>query len=147
MKINTQSIMSELSRAGIALTDSGAFMSLAFARAVAYRLPLPTSPVDNPFQYFVETHKVATENMVGEINEKMVVNIDATIDLLQRLWIFRYRMVFDMNNNACRAFLDAMVKVGSRELPPAVSELLIKYESSETLDLITRAVGLSIEEA
>lgn len=146
MKINTQSIVSELSRTGIALTDSGAFLSLAFARAVAYRLPIPTSPVDNVYQYFIETHKVAVENMLAAINEKVVVNIDATMDLVQRVWIFRYRFVFDMNNNACRSFLDAMMKVGSRELPPAVSELLIKYESSDVLDMVARAIGLAIEE-
>lgn len=147
MKINSQSIMGALAASRIALNESGPYLSLAFARAVAYRLPLPTGPVENPHQYYIETHKTTTEQMLGEINERIVVNIDAAADLCQRLWTFRYRMVHDANNSAVRGFLDAMVKVGSRELPPSVSELLIKNDSSDLLELITRAVGLSIEEA
>lgn len=147
MKLNTQSIMSELDRCGIALADRGYLLSVAIARAVAYQLPLPTSPVESPAVYFIETHKATAEGMLCEINERCVMNIDAAASLMQNLWIFRYRMVFDCNNAACRGFLDAMVRVGSRELPPAVSELMTKYESSESLDLVTRAVGMAIEEA
>lgn len=144
MKINTQSIMGELDRFGVALADRSYVLSVAFARAVAYQLPLPTSPVADPYAAFIETQKVAVEDMLSQVNESVVLSFDATADLVQRLWVFRYRMVFDPNNSAVRGFLDAMIRVGSRELPPKLSEMMVNYASSDVLDAITRVVGAAV---
>ncbi len=146
MRINTFSIMGELDRCGVSLQERGYLLTVAFARAVAYRLPLPAEPVENPYRYFIETHKAAAEEMLSEINERVVLDIDAAADLLQRVWIFRYRLVHDAHNVAVRNFLDAMIRVGSRELPPAVSELMVRCKDNDALDIITRAVGMAIEE-
>lgn len=146
MKLNTQSVLSALDASGVALADRSYLLSVALARAVAYRLPLPTSPIENPYLHFTTTHKANVEAVLGEVNERIVVDIDATCDLICRLWVFRYRLVFDTNNQAVRSFFDAMVKVGSRELPPKLSEWLIRYESTDAIDQLTRSLDDSIVE-
>lgn len=146
MKLNTQNILSDLDRLGIALEDRSALLSVGFARALAYSLPLPTSQVDDVYRYFAETHKAHVDACFGQINEQLVLNIDAASDLCQRLWIFRYRLVFDANNASVRTFMDAVLKVGTREVPPAVSELLIRCDSTDALELIARTCGEAIVE-
>lgn len=146
MKLNTQSILSALDASGVALADRGYLLSVALARTVAYRLPLPTGLVENPYLHFTTTHKAGVEALLGEVNERVVVDIDATCDLICRLWVFRYRLAFDCNNQAVRSFLDAMVKVGSRELPPKLSEWLIRYESTDAIDQLTRTLDDSLIE-
>lgn len=146
MKLNTQSVMSDLDRYEIPLEDRSYLLSVGFARALAYSLAIPTSKVEDPYKHFAETHKAYVDTCFGEINERLVLNIDAAADLCQRLWIFRYRLVYNADNTAVRSFLDAVVKVGSRELPPALSELLIKYQPSDVLELIARSCGESLVE-
>lgn len=146
MKLNPQNISSDLDRYEIALGDRGYLLSVGYARALAYRLPMPTSPVADPYTYFAETHKAEIEETLGQINEKVVINIGAAADLTQRLWLFRYRLIFDCCNAAVRSFMDAMLKVGTRELPPAVSELLIRYEASDVLELVAKSCDDSLGE-
>ncbi len=147
MKVKTFAIVSELDNLGIPLDRRSFLLSLAYARALGYALALPTSPVENLYGHFTDTHKAAVEDVLAQINEKIVIDIDATVDLTQRIWAFRYRMVFDANNAAVRQFMDAMVKVGSRELPPKVSEWMISYEANDILERLARTVSLCTEGA
>lgn len=144
MKLNTTSILNQLDAMGVALEDRSYLLSIAFARAMSYRLPLPTSPVGNPYEFFATNHRVVTEELLGAINERVVVDIDATLDLTSRFWVFRYRLAYDANNIAMRQFIDAVVKVGSREIPPKVSEWMIKYEASDALEEVARFLNDSL---
>ena len=134
------SITSALDQLAVPLENRSRLLSIAFSRAVGYQLPLPTSPVEDAYRYYNETHKVGVEAQVAAINERIVLDIDATVDLTFRIWLFRYRLVYDSNNTAMRAFLDAAVKVGSRELPAPLSEWMIKYQASDILDQLAGVV-------
>lgn len=147
MKLNTQSIVSDLDSIEVPLEDRLYVLTLAFARAIGYALPLPTSPVDNPYIAFTTIHKAEVEALAAQINERVPIDIDTVCDLTARLWIFRVRMVYDANNSVVRQFLDAMVKVGSREIPPKTSEFLIKYEASEAVDRMARYLSAVIRES
>lgn len=142
MKINTATIAAELDRFEVQLADRGFVLAIAVARAVAYRLPVPSSPVDNAQTYFKHTHLADVEQMLSEVNEQVVLNIDVATNLISGMWLFKYRLVYDCQNKAVRTFLDALIKTGTRELPPQVSEILIRYsqqDNTDILDTITSA--------
>lgn len=146
MKLNTHSILNQLDQLGVALEDRSYLLSVAFARAIAYRLSIPTSAVENPYAYFTETHRAAVDMLLGELNERVVLDMDATLDLVSRIWTFRYRMVYDARNPALRQFLDALIKVGSREIPPKVSEWMIRYQDSDAVEAVAKFLESAITE-
>lgn len=144
MKLNTQSIVADLDNIEVPLEERSYVLALALARAIGYALPLPTSPVDNPYVAFTEMHKAEVEAMVAQVNERIVLDVDTIIDLTARFWIFRVRMVYDPNNAVVRQFTDAMIKVGSREIPPKTSAFLIKYEASAAIDRMASYMSAAI---
>lgn len=147
MKINTAMIAGELDRFEVQLADRGFVLAIAVARAVAYSLPVPSGPVDNAQTFFTHTHLGDAEQMLSEVNEQVVLNIDTVTDLISRIWLFRYRLVYDCQNKAVKSFLDALIRTGTRELSPQVSEVLTRYcqnENNDILDTITSAVMKAI---
>lgn len=143
MKLNTQKIISDLANSGVALADQGYLVSVALAKVAAYRLPLPTTPIENPVLYFITKFKTDVVNSLSALNEAMVIDLGNILELTQSLWLFRYRLVYDINNSIVRQFLEASSKVGSRELPLKLSEWLIKYDDSDIFNSIVRQVDNS----
>ena len=131
----TQSVLSILESAEVPLAERQNLLSVAFARAMAYQLPIPGAAVEDAYDYFRSSYESKVNQHCCEINEQCVLDIDSTISLTQRIWLFRYRMVYDAGNVAVRQFLDAMIRVGTREVPPQVSELLVN-EKPELLDAL-----------
>ena len=64
------------------------------AKAVAYHLPIPSSPVENLRRYFLEQHNVGVMEFVADVNEAIVVDTDKVIDLVFRIWKTRYEVVY-----------------------------------------------------
>ena len=134
MKINVSSLLPMLDAAGVPMEDRSYFTSLALARAIGYWLAMPSAPVDNPYVYFQEQHQAAVELMIGEVNERIVVDFASTVDLVAKVWVARYRICFEAFNSSVRDFLDTMLKIGNRDVPARASAVLNKFEASEFLD-------------
>lgn len=131
----TESVMSILDSADVAVADRQKLLCTALARVVAYSLPIPTEAVENAYDFFSATYSDQVSREACKINEHCIIDIDAVVDLTQRIWLFRYRLVHDGSNSTVRQFLDAMIRVGTREVPPNVSELLVQ-ENSELLEAV-----------
>lgn len=144
MKFPIQSVISELDNQGVALEDRKFVLSMALARAVGYALELPTKPVDNPYVHYIANHKLEVEKLLCEFNETVVLDIDTANDLISRVWRFRYRLLHDSENSVVRSFFDAVLRAGSQEIPPNVSEIMTRYENSSTLDAVARAITAQI---
>lgn len=145
MNLNTQSIFAQLDQSGVPLQDRGYLLSAALSRAIGYTLPLPTCPVENPYLHFTTQCKAGVESTLAAVNERLVIDIEATTDLICRVWVFRYRVAFEANNRAICDFLDAVVKTGNREIPPKLSEWLIRYENSPAMENLTQFIGTSLQ--
>lgn len=144
MKLNIQSILAQLSEGGVSLEDRGYLLSIALGRALAYNLALPLRSVENPWVEYTTLHKAYVENQLSLVNERIVIDIGTTSDLVCRLWVFRYRLAFDAKNSAVKTLLDSMIKVGDREVPAKLSEFLIKYSGNELIENVTRMVEISM---
>ena len=137
MKINVQPINLKLDEMGVALEYRSYLLTVAAARVASYRLKLPAEAVENPYLYFTTTHKAGVLEMVGQLNEAVVINFDECVDLVQRLWLFRYNLAHNPNNPAVRTFLDACLKVGGVNVPGRLSEFLIRPELCEAAEMVT----------
>lgn len=149
MKSFIFSLQSLMDTNGVSLADRGQVAYTAAAQALAYHLPLPTTPVDNPYSYYVERYNAEVLDVLDEINERFVIRINDAAELAKRLWVFRYSMVFDAENPVLRQLLDTIVASGhDRHLPPTHVALISKYPTvmRSCASLIREAIGAVAQE-
>jgi hypothetical protein len=125
---------------GVPLEERSEAISVALARAIGYKLPIPAQPVESATAYFCENHKDAVLRTLAQINERVVFDLDEVCSTAGAVWLFRYRMAHDPNNDAVRDFLDKMVMVGSSEFPSKVSEYMIRNRDPALMDKLAGAV-------
>lgn len=71
--------------------DRNSLIALAVARAVVDRLALPSSPVEDFNAYFSGQYKGQVEQLTGEINELVTVDIPQALEYVCVLWKMRYK--------------------------------------------------------
>lgn len=67
---------------------------LLFSRLIATKVSLPTSPVDNPQEFYVTACLDTVQSVVSDLNENLVINVPVLLDLTYKTWLARYDMVF-----------------------------------------------------
>jgi hypothetical protein len=127
MKTCLLQLQSLLDSNGVALGDRAEVAYTAAARAIAYKLPLPSSPLENPYGYFLEKHKEETLALLSEINESCVIRVEQAAELVKRIWVFRYQVVYDACSLSVMATMDVIAGEGDRYVSPAYKRLLKEY--------------------
>ena len=145
MKSAIRNLPGVLDTHSVALPDRSYVLALGLARAMAYRFPLPTSPVDIPLSYFTLQYQEVMSSFLSEVNEQMVLNIDLTVLLTKRLWMMRYDVLYDSDNVIIRDLLDKAVTSGSRQVPPNASEMYRRYESGGLFKQMSDAAHEALE--
>lgn len=140
----TESILSILNNADVALPEREKVLSIATARAIGYKLPIPAVPVENPYQYFSDTLAGQVDKAVCQINEANVVNVDSILSLIRGIWLFRYKLVHDPANPTVSQFFDAMIRVGIDEVPAEMSETIVSEDRAKLVDLVAGRLRASI---
>jgi hypothetical protein len=108
---------------GVGPQDRSYVLALGLARAIAYDLALPTSPVEQPMVHFNLQHLDTVNGLLSETNELVVINVDLAVTLTKKLWLMRYNLVFESDNVAVRQILDDVISLGSCEIPPHATEI------------------------
>lgn len=144
MKFHLYSFTASMEELGVPLEQRTVLLSIALARAIGYKLPIPTAAVDDVRAYYEDQHRNNVDQTLAKINERIVFDLGEISNLAAAVWTFRYRMVHDPSNPAVRDFLDNMVKVGSKEFPTRVSEYLIRSSDDRMLDKVASAVDASL---
>lgn len=75
--------------------DRERFAVLVVSRLVAYHLELPSSPVSNVQEFYSTRLLPEVNDVVSALNEELVVPVAFLTELVRKIWIMRYRMVFD----------------------------------------------------
>lgn len=145
MKIQAFKISAIVEQSCRGVSDISTTLGIAIARTVAYHLPLTTSRVDNPYVAFDTTAKAEALSILNDINEAYVIKIDDTLDLIQRLWVMRYRLVFEPSNEAVNSFITALMTVGSRELQPEISKFLAEEGNADAVNRTASALNCLLE--
>ena len=58
---------------------------------------LPSSPVDNPMQYWAATHRLPMNEKISFLNEQVVFDYKAAIDVATNVWMGRYTTAYPTN--------------------------------------------------
>jgi len=69
-------------------------IATAIARALAYNLPIPSSPVNLVHSHYQQSFDQQVCNVINEFNEQLVVDTRLARDLTFKFYKFRYEMVF-----------------------------------------------------
>ena len=70
---------------------------LALSKAIANRLTLPTSPVNDIEEYYIMSNLESVRKLIGTINEICILDIDSTQQLIKDFWVMRYKVVHSSN--------------------------------------------------
>lgn len=70
---------------------------LALSKAIANRLTLPTSPVNDIEEYYIMSNLESVRKLIGTINEICILDIDSTQQLIKDFWVMRYKVVHGSN--------------------------------------------------
>lgn len=127
MKFAIRQLPRVLDTHGVSLQDRSYVLALGLARAIAYQLPIPSSPVDIPLSFFALQYLGQVNDVLSEVNEQIVINIELATSLVKKLWLLRYNVVFEMENATVRHLLDETIAGGSTEIPPHASEICRKF--------------------
>lgn len=121
---------------GVGMRDRTYVLALGVARAIAYVLPLPTTPAEVPMVHFSLTCYGKAASDISEINEQVVINTDLAMALTKKLWMLRYNVLHDMDNETARRVLDDTIELGSSEIPPNATELFRQYSNQGLFESI-----------
>ena len=72
-------------------------VSLALAKAIATKLPPLTIFSDYPEVDFARLHKVELTQKIIRVNELVLVNVDETLDLVKKFYIYQYNLHHSVN--------------------------------------------------
>lgn len=64
--------------------------SIAIARAISMRLSMPGSEIDDKDFYFIENLSTYTREVVGKLNELIIVDVSKVLEYTKMFWNIRY---------------------------------------------------------
>ena len=65
------------------------------AKALAFDAPIPTQVVISPRSYYLENIARPLEAQLSAVNEVVVLNFTVAAEMAYRIWLARYKLVFD----------------------------------------------------
>lgn len=90
----TASFVSELVNQG---NQKSKLVSLALAKVLSAQLPVMIIPSDYPEVDFARLHKVELTQKIIRVNELVLVNVDETLDLVKKFYIYQYNVHHSVN--------------------------------------------------
>jgi len=100
---------------------------------IANRLPLPQTPVDQPYAFYQRECAPEVSNLLEKINSTMVLDISECSKSIYDRWFNRYKVVFDQNHpNASNVFQE-IAKEAEKYFPTASLPETINEELTENV--------------
>lgn len=110
MKINVPDIATVLIELGVPFEAQAKYLQAAVGRVVGYLLPIPAEPVTSTQAYYSENLAARVAEALDALTERVPLDYNATIALVQQVWEVRYGLVHPQTNAQAWALLDACVK-------------------------------------
>ena len=111
------------------LGDRPTITNYVVANALGHIFSLPSSAVENPYKFFRDTHLINLHQKLSEVNEQVVVDVDEIESLILKIWIMRYRLVFETNHPQVKHYIASLIKLGAADVPKPYVELMKKYDT------------------
>lgn len=114
---------------------------MALAKSIANALQMPSSPVENPSEFYLHTTFQNMRNTLSHVNELVVVDLARAQDLIKTFWLIRYNILYPRK----KLFVTNAIKSESHFF--GFSSLLSPTDATfiqeNTLVLVTIANGFS----
>ena len=69
-------------------------LAMAVSKVIANELVLPSSPVENPIDFYLYTTYTGAREVISCINELVVIDINRVQELVKTFWLVRYNILF-----------------------------------------------------
>jgi len=148
MNVQYLSLSNKLATCGVAPIDQPCVAAYAVAQAIAYFLPMPTSCVDDPTNYYRMNLALDAKAKVSCFNECVGLNAQECLDAVQKLWMLRYNTLYPFSFSqfmpAQYGYFDTIMGVGL-VIDEETHSFVNKYKE-QTLELFKMAYKLLEEE-
>ena len=114
--------------------------SLALARVLAYRLDLPSAPVEDIEHYYRDQCELEVMGFINTCNELLIMNMQSVLDYTYSLYLARYYVCHAITTisafsteTACEDFFSISRGVSRdtmrliKEAPAEISALVVKF--------------------
>tara|TARA_B100000700_G_scaffold157245_3_gene174572 strand:- start:12537 stop:13007 length:471 start_codon:yes stop_codon:yes gene_type:complete len=116
------------------------------ASVIATRLPLPSSPVENSKEWYIQNCIAPTEAAIGGLVEYINIDAGAIMDITKALWENRYAMLHVPTSPlALKAYTCCMQDVD--KIPPVFADAMDFDHSNVSAHAAINHIGQAIEDA
>jgi hypothetical protein len=109
----------------ITVEQRGACIETVLAQTLAFRLPLPSTPVEGLTRHYSELCSALVRNQVSAFNEGFPINTQQVIDLTFVIWKLRYSLVHPIQGVLKAGIVQAALTVEADDL---VHQLTPRYK-------------------
>lgn len=81
-------------KASVISKNSQEVMAMAAAKAISNELALPSSQVENPTEFYLNTVYSHAREIICCLNELIVIDVNRVQELIKTFWLVRYNIVF-----------------------------------------------------
>jgi len=112
-------------------SDSGHFFAVHLAIALGYKLPLPSSPVENVRDYYYTNCFETVNDALDKANEIRVIPLEAALHYAQQIWIYRYKMLYQPFSPEVIQTLIPAIGISENIFPQEMIQCMLKLQSGE----------------
>lgn len=94
------------------------------ATIAAYKLPIPSSEVESPTDWYIQNGLRSVELFVGTVNEQIVIDPSAAMNMARAIWESRYSVVHVPTSKEAIATILTIMGTGNYRIPPVFAETL-----------------------
>ena len=114
---------------------------LVFSRLIAFQLPLPSSPVEAPNEYYLNTLTAQANTEISEINESIVIDVAFLQEVTRKVWLTRYDLVYRPLSPTARLLTAAILTQDDNAFSSELRDVDVTLSADGTL---TRLVALCL---
>lgn len=116
--------------------DQSHLSTVVIASSIAYRLPLPTSPVHRPEEWYLQHCMSGADDAMGRLNEYLVMNVNELDKLTRTIWTLRYRVLHVPFSSQSLHALLCSLEDSDYEVAPVYREWLCKFDKGPCQSLM-----------
>jgi hypothetical protein len=136
----TTSTLSLLNNADLDLSQRPALLAVAFARAMAYKLPINFASDLSPGEFFEANYKAAVVAEACAINERCVFDVDRAVATTRQIWVFRYRLAHEPANIDVARCLDTLIAQAAPAIAPELVEVFARPDSAQLMNTVATSL-------
>lgn len=114
----------------------------ALAMNIAYRLDIPASEVYSVKEHFINNHYEQCEIIFSKLNEYVIVNIDEMLDITEKVYTLRYRLVHDPFSVVSLSAMIDVVSNDERKIADIYRDILQKVGAGPFYDFYSNTKKL-----